>query len=115
VRTWQNRPLEPIYGVVYLGCVVLDFEFVRKITLPDTGDPCGTELVPKLPVSRRTHMDSDRPIRILIMDDNGVDRALYRQCLEMSPAPGFEFAESDFAVDGIERSKALATRLRLAG
>jgi signal transduction histidine kinase len=51
-------------------------------------------------------MDSCPPIRILIIDDNRVDRELYKQCLQVSPAPGFEFAESDTAVDGINRSRA---------
>jgi len=47
-------------------------------------------------------MDSDRPIRVLIVDDDRVDRRLYRQCLQHSQAWEFEFAEAGSAIAGIE-------------
>jgi PAS domain S-box-containing protein len=47
-------------------------------------------------------MQSDPPIRVLIVDDDGVDRGLYKRCLQESPAWQFEFAEADSAMRGIE-------------
>ena len=50
-------------------------------------------------------MDSGKPTRILIIDDNHLDRELYKRCLQLSPGPGFEFSESADAADGIELAK----------
>ena len=47
-------------------------------------------------------MDSNKPIRVLIVDDNGTDRVLYKQCLQRSPACEFEFAEASSATAGID-------------
>jgi PAS domain S-box-containing protein len=47
-------------------------------------------------------MQSDRPIRVLIVDDDPVDRGLYKQCLRQSPVWEFEFAEADCAIAGID-------------
>jgi len=51
-------------------------------------------------------MDSDRPIRVMIIDDDRLDRRLYKQCLQQSPAWEFEFAEADSARAGIETASA---------
>jgi PAS domain S-box-containing protein len=51
-------------------------------------------------------MHSDDPIRVMIIDDNPVDRRLYKQCLQASPVWRFEFAEADNAAAGIEMAKA---------
>jgi PAS domain S-box-containing protein len=50
-------------------------------------------------------MHSDRPIRVLIIDDNGLDRCLYKQCLQDFAASEFEFAEADCATTGIEMAR----------
>lgn len=50
-------------------------------------------------------MPSDRPIRVLIIDDNRLDRRLYKQCLQNSAVWEFEFAEADSAIAGIEIAK----------
>jgi PAS domain S-box-containing protein len=50
-------------------------------------------------------MDPDQPIRVLIIDDNRLDRHLYKQCLQNSPTCKFEFAEADSAMAGIELAK----------
>ncbi len=47
----------------------------------------------------------ERPIRVLIIDDNSLDRSLYKHCLESSPAWQFEFAEADSAIAGIEMAR----------
>jgi PAS domain S-box-containing protein len=47
-------------------------------------------------------MHRDRPIRVLIVDDDRVDRHLYKHCLQQSPAWQFEFAEADSATAGLE-------------
>jgi PAS domain S-box-containing protein len=49
-------------------------------------------------------MQSDRPIRVLIVDDDRVDRGLYKRCLRES-AWEFEFAEADSATDGMEKAE----------
>jgi PAS domain S-box-containing protein len=46
-------------------------------------------------------MHIDQPIRVLIVDDDSLDRRLCRQCLQESPAWNFEFAEADSALAGI--------------
>jgi PAS domain S-box-containing protein len=51
-------------------------------------------------------MHSNRPIRVMIIDDDRVDRHLYKQCLKQSPAWDFEFAEADSASAGIETASA---------
>jgi len=47
-------------------------------------------------------MHIDRPIRVLIVDDDSLDRRLCRHCLLQSPVWEFEFAEADSAIAGIE-------------
>jgi PAS domain S-box-containing protein len=47
-------------------------------------------------------MHIDQPIRVLIVDDDSLDRRLCRECLKESPAWDFEFAEADSALAGIE-------------
>ena len=47
-------------------------------------------------------MHSDPPIRVLIVDDDQLDRRLCRHCLEQSEVWKFEFAEADSALAGIE-------------
>ena len=51
-------------------------------------------------------MHSNPPIRVMIIDDDRVDRHLYKQCLQQSPAWKFEFAEADSARAGIETASA---------
>ena len=51
-------------------------------------------------------MHGDRVIRVLIVDDDRVDRGLCKQCLQQSPAWEFEFAEADSALAGIEMASA---------
>ena len=51
-------------------------------------------------------MHADRPIRILIVDDDRVDRGLYKQCLQQSPVWKFECAEADSAIAGMEMANA---------
>ena len=51
-------------------------------------------------------MLAERPVRILIIDDNRVDRSLYKQCLQSSPAWKFEFAEAESGVAGMELADA---------
>jgi PAS domain S-box-containing protein len=47
-------------------------------------------------------MHSDPPIRVLIVDDDPLDRHLCRHCLQQSPVWEFEFAEATSAAAGIE-------------
>lgn len=47
-------------------------------------------------------MIGDRPIRVLIVDDDRLDQRLYRHCLQQSPLWEFEFAEAASAIAGIE-------------
>ena len=47
-------------------------------------------------------MHSDQPIRVLIVDDDSLDRLLSRQSLQQSPVWDFEFAEADSATAGLE-------------
>jgi len=47
----------------------------------------------------------NRPSKILIIEDNAIDREVYKRCLWESAKPGFEFAEADCAADGIEMAK----------
>src|SRR5208283_4169562 len=47
-------------------------------------------------------MHIDRPIRVLIVDDDSVDRRLCKHCLQQSTVWEFEFAETDSAAAGIE-------------
>ncbi len=44
----------------------------------------------------------DRPSKILIIEDNAIDREVYKRCLWESTTWGFEFAEADSAIEGIE-------------
>jgi PAS domain S-box-containing protein len=50
-------------------------------------------------------MRYDSPFRVLIIDDDRVDRHLSRQCLEKSPAWEFQFREADSATAGIELAR----------
>jgi two-component system, cell cycle sensor histidine kinase and response regulator CckA len=47
----------------------------------------------------------ERPIRILIIDDDRADREIYKRFLSLSAAWNFEFAEADSAAAGLARSK----------
>jgi len=47
-------------------------------------------------------MHRDQPIRVLIVDDDSLDRRLCRQCLQQSPVWDFEFAEAASARTGLE-------------
>lgn len=43
--------------------------------------------------------------KVLIIEDNGVDREIYKRCLQDSPTLQFDFAESSSAAVGIELSR----------
>jgi PAS domain S-box-containing protein len=43
----------------------------------------------------------DRQLRILVVDDDYVDREIYKQCLSESPVPGFHIAEAVSGAAGI--------------
>ncbi len=47
----------------------------------------------------------DRPLRILIVDDDLADRAIYKRCLGLSATWRFEFAEADSAAAGLRMSE----------
>jgi PAS domain S-box-containing protein len=49
-------------------------------------------------------MGSMRPSKILIIEDNAIDREVYKRCLWES-TQGFEFAEADCGTTGIEMAK----------
>ena len=51
-------------------------------------------------------MNSERVSRILIVEDNPVDREIYKRCLQQSRFTKFEFAEADSAASGIQALKA---------
>lgn len=51
-------------------------------------------------------MHKDQPIRVLIVDDDSLDRRLCRQCLQQSPVWEFEFAEADSGTTGLEMAHA---------
>jgi PAS domain S-box-containing protein len=51
-------------------------------------------------------MNSEPPIRVLIVDDDPLDRRLCRQCLQQSPVWEFEFAEAASATTGVELANA---------
>jgi PAS domain S-box-containing protein len=46
-------------------------------------------------------MDTGRRSKILIIEDNAIDREVYKRCLWQSSGAGFEFAEADCGTDGI--------------
>jgi PAS domain S-box-containing protein len=46
-------------------------------------------------------MHDDKPIRVLIIEDDSVDREFYKQCLQISGGQRWEFAESVTATEGI--------------
>ncbi len=48
-------------------------------------------------------MPGDRPIQVLIIDDDPIDRELYKRCLVLSPAWQFEFIESESVAGGVEK------------
>jgi PAS domain S-box-containing protein len=50
-------------------------------------------------------MSINRPSKILIIEDNAIDREVYKRCLWESAKPGFEFAEAECAADGIEMAR----------
>ena len=50
-------------------------------------------------------MHIDRLSKILIIDDDPVDRELYKRCLQQSQVWEFEFAEADCAAIGIQMLK----------
>jgi PAS domain S-box-containing protein len=51
-------------------------------------------------------MDTSRPSKILIIEDNAIDREVYKRCLWETTTRAFEFAEADCGADGIEMAKA---------
>jgi len=73
-------------------------------TSPDAAPAAGTGLAHCLLWCEAMH--ADQLIRVLIIDDDRVDRSLYRQCLQQSPAWEFEFAEADSAIAGLEIARA---------
>ncbi len=50
-------------------------------------------------------MLTGRPLRILIIDDDFADRAIYKQCLGLSTAWKFEFAEAESAAAGLAAAR----------
>ena len=48
--------------------------------------------------------------RILIIEDDRVDREIYKHCLKQSSSLQFDFAESSSGAGGIELSRKLACR-----
>jgi two-component system, cell cycle sensor histidine kinase and response regulator CckA len=52
-------------------------------------------------------MHGDRLIKVLVIDDDRVDRELFRRYLLNAPASRFEFAESDSVTAGVEKAKSL--------
>ena len=48
----------------------------------------------------------DREIKILLIEDNRVDREIYKQCLREVGKPQFQFAEAASAAEGIEMAAA---------
>ena len=50
-------------------------------------------------------MPDNKPIRLLIIEDDSVDRELYKQCLRQSETQRWEFAESGTATAGIKALK----------
>jgi two-component system cell cycle sensor histidine kinase/response regulator CckA len=50
-------------------------------------------------------MFSDGRLRILMIEDNRIDREIYKQCLSTAASPKFEFAEADSAAAGIELAR----------
>src|SRR5579863_8271991 len=51
-------------------------------------------------------MYSDRLFKILVVEDNRVDREIYKQCLSGITTARFEFAEACSATEGIELARA---------
>src|SRR5947209_13484784 len=45
-------------------------------------------------------------LKVLVVDDNRIDREIYRRCLRETVKPKFELTESDSAMAGIEEAKA---------
>src|SRR5271169_4386823 len=50
-------------------------------------------------------MHTERLFKILIIEDDPVDREVYKRCLQQSSNLRFEFAEAGGAVKGVELSK----------
>ncbi len=50
-------------------------------------------------------MPTVQPCKILIIEDNALDREVYKQCLWQSAENSFEFAEADNATAGIEKAR----------
>jgi PAS domain S-box-containing protein len=73
---------------------------VKNITSRSFSSARESELVHGLHLYQT--MQSDPSIRVLIVDDDRVDRGLCRQCLRQSPVWEFEFAEADSGITGIE-------------
>jgi two-component system cell cycle sensor histidine kinase/response regulator CckA len=49
-------------------------------------------------------MPCDQPVKVLIIDDDLVDRELYKRYLVQSPVSRFEFVESDSVTAGVEKA-----------
>lgn len=52
-------------------------------------------------------MRGDRPIKVLIIDDDPIDRELFKRYLLQAPASRFELAEADSVTAGAEKAKSL--------
>jgi PAS domain S-box-containing protein len=82
---------------------MLPYVFVKNRTLSEYGASQDNKLVGYLPNSFL--MQFERPVRILIVDDDPLDRALYRHCLPNSRSWQFEFEEADTVSSGLERAR----------
>src|SRR5581483_9246067 len=57
------------------------------------------------PASRcRRKMLPERPLRILIIDDDRADREIYKRCLQLSPGWKFDFTEAESGEEGLGRA-----------
>src|SRR5262249_17752647 len=60
-------------------------------------------------------MQIDRPVRILIIDDDLIDREVYRQCLSQSKPWVFECNEASTAREGIDTARSWSPDCILLG
>src|SRR5205823_1619259 len=91
----SNTCIAFLFALVIAGQAPPRWLAIRtKYYLPGRMSLFAAGMASKLPWNRQIPMDSGRPVRILLIDDNRVDRELYKQCLQISPSAQFEFAES---------------------